>query len=564
MCGIPYIPPEPLDAVRGKKLTFEQAMAHVGGFGNLLSEEGKADIRRAARQYLWKYRDKTTHCTACGHSFEGFVGQHGQYYACPACGERCMFLHEARGHRSLYDHWVYYQWRRSVLDPEAVTLTAIHVTRDSGEGHEPHLAPLETRPTALYVFRPGRAVTVYKDKGYFRPDWRRVENVAPEHTGFGYKTEIAVAGMRQALEGTRIGATFEALREESGRWDTLELSAVANCARRPWLEYLHKCGQTRLAAELLRAPHVRREVVPNPRARTPRELLGLTEGQWYEARRDGVELTAETLSNLRIISAALGAPCKVAEARAVERSGRSYSLEYLRAKRGSRYDWQQSIPELIAPLPDRLRRKIARRVLRDLAHAMEWRDYYRQLAALGEIGAEESRTRNGPALYRIMEPNTALLLPKDMPAMHQRMIERENALRLERDIRRVEKHRAALEKRLDELRERYSFRAAGLALRPFDTLREVIEEGRALDICIGSYARSYAQGGTVLCCLRREEEPDAPWRAVEFSPATGKLVQDRGERNDARGIPPGVKKQLKLFWAAWSREKERKKGGRSA
>lgn len=149
-------------------------------------------------------------------------------------------------------------------------------------------------------------------------------------------------------------------------------------------------------------------------------------------------------------------------------------------------------------------------------------------------------------------------------AMHQRMIERENALKLERDLRDAEKQRAQLEKRLGALRERYCFRAAGLVLRPFDTLSEVILEGRALNICIGSYARSYAQGGTVLCCLRREEEPDAPWRAVEFSPATGKLVQDRGERNDARGIPPGVKKQLKLFWAAWSREQEQKKGRRSA
>lgn len=561
MCGIPYIPPESLDAVQGKKLTFDQAMAHVGGFDNLLDDAARADIKNAARQYLWKYRDKVTHCTACGHSFEGFAGQHGKYYACPACGERCMFLHEARGHKTLYDSFVYYQWRRSVLDPEAVTLTATHVTRDSTRGHEPHMAPLNTRPTALYVFRPGRAVTVYKDKGYRSAGWELVNNVAPEHTKWGYKTEIVVSGMRQALEGTRIGATFEALREESGRWDTLELSAVANCARRPWLEYLHKCGQGFLAAELLRADHVSRDIVPNPRARTPRELLGLTEGQWYEARRDGIMLTEVIVANLRILSGALGMPCKVAEARDVARNGHSYALRMLEKKGGG---WDQTIPELIAPLPEKLRRKIVRRVLRDLPHASEWRDYYRQLARLEEIGAEGKMNQYGTTLYHITEPNTALLLPKDMRAMHQRMIERENALKLERDLRDAEKQRPQLEKRLGALRERYCFRAAGLVLRPFDSLSEVILEGRALNICIGSYARSYAQGGTVLCCLRREEEPDAPWRAVEFSPATGKLVQDRGERNDARGIPPGTKKQLKLFWAAWLREQERKQGRRSA
>ena len=37
MCGIPMMPETVPDAVRGKKLTFEQALLHIGGFDNLVS-----------------------------------------------------------------------------------------------------------------------------------------------------------------------------------------------------------------------------------------------------------------------------------------------------------------------------------------------------------------------------------------------------------------------------------------------------------------------------------------------------------------------------------------------
>ena len=46
MCGIPMPPPIVADAVEGKKLTFDQAVAHVGGIDNLLSEHGKYLIKQ--------------------------------------------------------------------------------------------------------------------------------------------------------------------------------------------------------------------------------------------------------------------------------------------------------------------------------------------------------------------------------------------------------------------------------------------------------------------------------------------------------------------------------------
>lgn len=578
-------PPELPDAVRGRKLTLAQALAHIGGAEQLVDANGFAVIHQTARHFLWKYPDKLTHCTACGAVIENFYGHHGQGYACPACGMMCEFRFEAKGHGYVYDQFYLYQWRRSVLDAETIALTAAHVWRNSTRGHVPHTEQLHVEPTALYVFRPGRAVTVYKGGGVewlmgyngaaspsrtcgSAPRWTAVNDVRPEHTKHGGFNGIDIVfsrgEFRAAIEGTRIGATFEALREESGRWEDLELEAVANCARRPWLEYLAKAGQPFLAAQLMRESHIPKALGLRTGRKKPRELLNLTEGQWYEVRRDDLTLTVKALECLRKLEKMDVGPVKVAEALESARRRLDYSLDLLLPATG-RSGYGENIADMIAPLPKKLRQRITRRILRELDRATEWRDYYSQLIRLGEIGTEALQVNPWRTLRRITEANTALLLPKDVRAMHQRMIEREAALRREEDIRKAEARAIGLDKRLPKMREKYAFRAAGLVLRPFESVREVVEEGRALHICIGSYATRYAEGGTILCCLRREEEPDEPWRAVEFSASTGKLVQDRGAHNDTpNGIPPGTRAQLSRFWAAFERAHRNERGRKSA
>lgn len=559
MCGIPMPPPRELpDAVKGRKLTFEQAVAHIGGEENLVSEHGRFLIRNNAKQYLWKYPDKTTWCTACNKPIQGFTGRHGKMYACPVCGARCEFRYEAKGHGKCYDEFYLYEWRRSVLDDETIVLTGATVYRDSTKA-QPHTTPLRVDPSALYVFRPGKAVTVYKQRWHWGRNgpeghWEQKKEVHPEHTRYGGCTlEIVMDHLefRKAIEGTRIGRLFDMLREETGRWDTLELQAIANCARRPWLEYLYKAGQRYLAGQLMRAERVSRDVVPHQRARKPRELLGLTEGQWFEIRRDGLSLTIEALKTLRAMMKLDIGAVKVAEAMRLSRIGTAHwhiVSEMLPDPRG----YGPRICDRLARLPDKARRKILRRILGDFRHATEWKDYYTQLERLGEVPME------GDAFAP--EADLALILPKDMHAMHQRMTDRENAIALEKRIKALADQQTELEKRLEKLRAEFTFQACGLVLRPYESCEEVVKEGQRLHICIGGYAESYAQGGTIICCLRKADAPDVSWRAVEFSARTGKLIQDRGAYNDGcGGIPKDTEELLRRFWAAFDERRKNDK-----
>lgn len=151
-----------------------------------------------------------------------------------------------------------------------------------------------------------------------------------------------------------------------------------------------------------------------------------------------------------------------------------------------------------------------------------WRDYLRELEELGEADDE------------------ARVFPRDLLAAH---VETTTRIKIKAD----EAQQKKLDDRLPELRGKYSFRAGGLVLEPFWTVAEVIAEGAKQRICIASYAGRYANGGTVLCKLRRESAPETPWHAVEFD-TKGRMMQCRGEGNTTA---PEDEQAVRDFWAAW-------------
>lgn len=548
MCGIPMEPTaEAVDTRR--RATFEDCVAHVGGMDGLISPDGWEAIDRNTQHYLWKYPDGHCFCTACGADVGDLRRRHGSEVSCPVCRQAATYMHEARGHKKLFDEFVLYEWRRSVIDPEVIVCTAVDVWHDQRE-IRPETEPRYVKPTAIYVFRPSSGVTVYKNHRWYGHDsqdarnWHRQQDVRPEHTGGSPRETVEIAGQfARALAGTAIGRVWEAVALDRDDWQEPQdtLLAVANCARRPWLEYLAKSGQRALANVLAWRRNVSRDIVPRPKARTPRELLGLTEAQWFEARRDREELDEDTLGVMGVLRRVGLGGMRIRDVRAL--GVRYGDLWPLAPTRKGPYDaddpWRLTRD---VPMPDKLRRRMWRRLIRERNHWIEWRDYY---AALRELGED------------MCDP--ALLLPRDMLAMHDRKIEEARLVKAQHEAQRQAARVADFQaKTLPKLQKAYVFRAAGLVLRPFETAAEIIAEGKALHICIGSYVDRYITGGTVICCLRRAEEPDVPWRAVEFRVSDGHRWQDRGYKNDRDGIAPGIKRQLRAFWAAYDRAHDKK------
>lgn len=166
------------------------------------------------------------------------------------------------------------------------------------------------------------------------------------------------------------------------------------------------------------------------------ELLGLTEGQWFEARRDGVCLTLDALRTLKAMARLDLGPVKLADAMWIATGTDAawrINRDLLPQNEGV------GVCQRLNKLPDRARRKILRRILKDLRHSRDWRDYYGQLVELRQIPMD------GDAFA---EADMALLLPKDMPEMHRRMTERINAINREKRIAELAQRQEKLEARL--------------------------------------------------------------------------------------------------------------------
>lgn len=546
MCGIPMMPPP--DVMRGRRLDIDQAMDHIGSAENLISPEGYDLIDRHTPWKLWKYIGHGW-CDRCGADVGDLKAKHGSKIQCPACGQEVQFRHEARGHGRMFWQFCLYEWRRSVIDPEVIVLTAAHIWKDETRDR-PERTPRHIHPTAIYVFRPGEPVSYFRNRAWGSDaedlrGWHRMDALAPAHTEYGGgHIDVVMDGMgfRTALEGTRIGRLYGLLFGKSmlcSETDTLD--AVASCARRPWLEYLYKAGQAKLARNLALCRRISKLVIPNQRATTPRALLGLTEAQWHEIRRDHIELTESLLENLSYLRRmGFGGHMDALLAMLEPHKHLRYNLQYVAPrtpaeKRARQYEGDTA-GDYLMRAPEKLRRKAFRRIIADIENRHLYRDTYEAMAFLGEDFSDP-----------------ALVTPRDIHVVHDRMVERRRILTEAREAEALRKKDEAFRAQLEKLKKRYGFHAAGLVLRPYEGAEEVIAEGKALGICIGSYARRYLEGGTVICCLRRAEEPDVPWRAVEFSIRDGRKVQDRGYKNDMKPIEPGTRKQLRLFWAAFDR-----------
>lgn len=83
-------------------------------------------------------------------------------------------------------------------------------------------------------------------------------------------------------------------------------------------------------------------------------------------------------------------------------------------------------------------------------------------------------------------------------------------------------------KRYDELLK-YSYSNGDFVIEPFNSSCELQTEGKMLHICISSYAKKYAEGKTSLFKVRKVNNPEVPFVALEL--IGERIIQQRANRN---------------------------------
>lgn len=119
--------------------------------------------------------------------------------------------------------------------------------------------------------------------------------------------------------------------------------------------------------------------------------------------------------------------------------------------------------------------------------------------------------------------DTMIALPHDFWTMHNRLTQ----------IINYEQDELVLQNFTKRLAERVclEFSADGLLVRQPHSLKEIEDEGRILEHCVGGYAERHAMGKLSIMFLRKASEPDIPYYTVEVS-RYGGIVQCRGYKNN--------------------------------
>lgn len=506
------------------KMSLEEVRQHVPG---IVTE----DMLRFARDEVFddahyifvtcvgknRTRRRMAHCTHCGHDFSGDDLPHKKWIVCPKCHfKSCVFYAwYPRRHCVKYGSMVY--WQRSAVDANAVTAIKLNLRLDMGGDVALIGVPvIETKLAEMFVFVHGKGAARYT-LGW--SGWYKTEAVRNPLINDGTTVKNADYSFHESVAGTnfdRMGV------RDFDPWYSIECMDMA--ARWPSFEYINKLGFKELLKDKMSGGQTFGAI--NWNGKTLISVLGLTKEDIKEIKSGKTQLEYRALYILRKMrkngeKVTIGEAMKMSDQVCVfAKQDIDKMFCYGGIRRVYEYYRKQA----------NIRGENGRQYYYSVANVHH--DYEDYLAQCDQLSLDRS--------------DTAIRWPADLYQAHQNLttqIEYKKNADLDKKV----KLRAA------RLRN-YAYSWGEIAMHPFVSSKEIIDEGKALNHCVGGYVKRYADGGTILCALRRAEAPETPWHTVEFT-TDGRLIQCRGMRNQTSAEE---KPLLDAFWAAFEEHRTKK------
>ncbi len=567
-----------------EKMTFEEALHHTGG---LFTQGIEQTAARALVHFMWiepecmddsgfdvlhkpKKNEKIGFCTNCmqwhelqavpdwvvddpycddindenpeflsidpwkewhryKHKVTGKV-KHGDLGRCPGCGAKVQYRSLNMGYKTQHERILLIVYQKSLAEENAITCVGydVQVNWRDMDRNGPYEPPMEIEPVEICVFRYGKSADRFLLKR--RYIWEYDENKGLrindiwtdwEHMGkciSGYQPGVGMGGnttvrtvldyssFLDAMNGTIYGKIWSSHGKAimgTRNFDYFDkIALMAKLTKYPCIEYLYKLGYAAIAGFVI-DENAGKELYL--RGKTARSVLRLKEAQWGEIKGKKLLLTPNTLRMIRF----------------AQKNKLRVNMEMCvwLSRQGSYTGHAEKIMENLIKKREVDTVKAIKYCHRKRVALIDYLDYIVQIRKL-KMGFKDKAT----------------VFPQDFAEMHTRLSDR---ISIQADVttrKRLIKVTAAL--------GGYCFSAYGLVIRPFMSAEEVVREGTTLHHCVGGYAKNYAAGKTVLCCLREETALHRPMYTVEFTPE-GKRVQCRGEYNRTR---PEDEERLEQFW----------------
>lgn len=484
----------------------EKAAQILAEFPAMTSELEDEIVRECMPQYLFYHKlshtDVDCFCTHCRERFvnstqsriyANFEFKHNGSAKCPRCGANVQLKSMHYGRKTLTDTRLVYAFQEGGGNLYARYMKVRQYFIDNDE-----LVPyVEYEEIDRFYLSPG-TVQKWKNKWHFDKRKNRwcgsFEPLKTEHAQFA----TAYAG-------------WDCINNTSLKYFDIDYARVFTCidtmhymiaaAKHPNLEYLVKKGMW----ELIKGVLDKNMNLINWRSNNLKQMLGLNKNEL-----DAVEWNVDRLRfHHRFIRRE---PRSAALIMQIIKSTESYQL----------YHYEK----ILDFAPTLSLAKIYKYSGGNIGFMIHWGDYLRMAACEGYDMTDKS-----------------VLMPPNLYAAHDRLVHIKKYAHDENMDKLIEKRNKKLEKLI--------FSDENYTVVLPKSVKDIVNEGKALSHCVGGYADRHAKGVLTILFIRKNGDLDTPFYTMEVS-VDYHIVQCRGYRNNLADNPkPEEMKEFEEKYAAY-------------
>lgn len=457
-----------------------------------------------------KSHKRIGYCTYCGREFETKKLTHNEVINCPKCRKQATVKLAGFGRGYMIDEAYFVCYEKSAVNPNVLVARGIYAVKDYSGDYKNVKTQMKDR--CLYVFEMGNAAMYrrytwytnylgdgcYGDRHIQTGTYEKCSTIYSDFSHYWNRIALVTCDRESILSAIKKTPFQYSTWENYNDQDMTKFFSLY--AKYPCIEYLTKGGFKECVKDKLFNRLTYGAI--NWQGKTFLKVLRLSKNDvkalksygynidsfflrlYQMSKKDGSNLSC---SEINEINESLGSSIYRKLQAILKYSSLRKAFNYLRRQ----YDISQGSKNSYYRMDN---------VLTD------YNDYLNDCITLEMDMTSEN-----------------VIFPKNLYSAHQNTIKQ---IKLKKD----EILDSKITKRFKELSNKFSFEFNGIFIRPAASTDELINEGKKLNHCVGTYSQRYAEGKTNILLIRKSEEPNTPYYTMEIS-NDSIILQTRGKRN---------------------------------
>lgn len=433
------------------------------------------------------------YCTKCNHEYDIEDTLHNEEGLCPCCGANLRAKLTRYGRKNCRNEACFYYFEKSVLDPNVIVCKGYYVTKDYSVDYKN--PELQYVLSSIYIFEDEKA-TMLK-YSWWDNKWDLKVSVFDFNQGW-LATKMMYCSF-QSIEKAIQDTSFQYIPYTLFKGHYSMVKLFREFSRYPCIEYLAKEGFKKLVEDKINCHSTYRTV--NWNGKTIFKILKISKLDLREIKCKKVNVTFEFL---KVFQDAKKQNWGISIEEVIKVSTK-YLSYYDALKNLTKYCSMKKLLNYLSKQYIKFNGTDKDRNYYSEGNVIStFRDY---IADCKFLGMDVTREQG--------------LFPKDLYTAHQNSI-KQIKLKADKTLN------LKINARMKSL-EKFNFQYNGLMIRAAESSNELIEEGKVLCHCVGTYAGRYARGETNILFIRKISELNKPYYTIEVS--KNKIVQVHGKNN---------------------------------